>query len=209
MALYSSARRMSSPSMIGMPSSDTATIPAPCISPISASSSPLQPFRDRADRVDAGEIGERGALADILGDRGVVVHRIGVRHAGDRREAAGRRGARPGLDRLLVFVSRLAQMHVHVDEAGKNQAAAGVDARSSCALPAVRLGHGGDAAVRLSAGRGGRRRRWPDRSSVPPRMCSCPVTRPSAASAPPARARLQPGLRHRPRLSALARLTSR
>ena len=49
---------------------------------------------------------------------GVVVDRIGVRHAGDGGEPARRGGRQARRDRLLVLLARLAQVHVHVDEAG-------------------------------------------------------------------------------------------
>ena len=60
-----------------------------------------------------------------------------------RREAAGRRGARAGLDGLGVLEARLAQMHVHVDEAGRDDQARGVEhlgagaSRFSTRLPAI------------------------------------------------------------------------
>ena len=48
----------------------------------------------------------------------MVVHRVGVRHAGNRRESAGDGGSGAGRHRLLVRLPRLAQMDMHVDEAG-------------------------------------------------------------------------------------------
>ena len=60
------------------------------------------------------------ALDDVAGDRGAVVHRLGVRHAADGGESARRRGARPALDGLGVLEAGLAQVHVHVDEAGRD-----------------------------------------------------------------------------------------
>ena len=74
--------------------------------------------RDRADRIHASEARFRGAAQDQLGDAGVIVHRRRIGHARDRGEAAGDRGRRAGGDRLLVLLPRLAQMDVHVDQAG-------------------------------------------------------------------------------------------
>ena len=58
-----------------------------------------------------------GALDDVAGDGGIVVHRQRVGHAADGGEAARRRRARAGLDGFGMLDARLAQMHVHVDEA--------------------------------------------------------------------------------------------
>ena len=85
----------------------------------------LLPARHRADRIDAREVGLGRLLQDVLGDAGVVVHRIGVRHAGDGGEAAGHRRGRAGRDRLLVLLARLAQVHVHVDQARAHDERAG------------------------------------------------------------------------------------
>ena len=51
----------------------------------------------------------------------------GVRHARDRREAAGDRRRGAGRDRFLVLLSRLAQVHVHVDQTRDRRRA-----RSAC-----------------------------------------------------------------------------
>ena len=80
--------------MIGLPSSETATMPASCISPISARRSPCEADGHGADRVDAGQLRGGRLLDDVLGHRAGVVHRIGVRHARDRGEAAGHRRLR-------------------------------------------------------------------------------------------------------------------
>src|SRR5262249_9813161 len=58
-----------------------------------------------------------------------------VGHAAHGGEPAGRRRARPAGDRLLVLVARLAQVHVHVDEAGTDDLARGVDAFGPCRRP--------------------------------------------------------------------------
>ena len=43
-----------------------------------------------------------------------------IRHANNGGESAGRRRSRARLDRFLVTESRLAQVHMHVDQAGRN-----------------------------------------------------------------------------------------
>jgi ribosomal protein S15P/S13E len=75
------------------------------------------PARDRADRVDARETRLRGLAKNVGGDAGVVVHGRRVRHAGDGGEPAGHGRRRARRDRLLVLLPRLAQVHVHVDQA--------------------------------------------------------------------------------------------
>ena len=62
------------------------------------------------------------------GDHGrVVVRRCRVRHRDDRGEAAERSGARAGLDRLRLLHPGLAEVHVQVDEPGRDHAAGGVE----------------------------------------------------------------------------------
>ena len=56
-------------------------------------------------------------LHDVAGHRVAVVHRDRIRHAADGGEAARRRGFAAGLDGFGMLDARLAQMHVHVDEA--------------------------------------------------------------------------------------------
>ncbi len=53
----------------------------------------------------------------------VVDGRLGVRHAHDRREPAARRRGRAGFDVFLVFEARIAEMHMHVHQAGRHDAA--------------------------------------------------------------------------------------
>ena len=79
--------------------------------------------RHGADRIHARQVRLGRLLQDVLGDAGVVVHRAGVRHAGDGREAAGDGRGRARRDRLLVLLPRLAQVHVHVDEPGTDDEA--------------------------------------------------------------------------------------
>ncbi len=99
------------------------------------------PQRDRRDRVHAAR-GRRGAPDDPFDPCDRVEHRARVRHAGDRREAAGRRGERAGLDRLLRGLAGLAEVDVEIDEPGRRDRAARVDHRRraevvGCDDPAV------------------------------------------------------------------------
>ena len=65
----------------------------------------------------------RGGVAQGAQDGRAVDHRVGVRHRHHRAEAAGRGGARAGLEVLLVLLAGHAQVHVRVDE-GRQQVAA-------------------------------------------------------------------------------------
>jgi len=51
-----------------------------------------------------------------------IRHRVHVRHRAHVREPAARRRERAGLDRLLIRKTRLSQVHMHVDEAGNEDA---------------------------------------------------------------------------------------
>ena len=80
-------------------------------------------FRDRgADRINP-HAGVSGPLPDKCGNGGIIIYRFGVRHAGDRGETAC--GCRPGTtgNGLLIFLARLAQMHVHIDKSGDDPTA--------------------------------------------------------------------------------------
>ena len=84
----------------------------------------LGPERDGADRIHARELRFGRLLEDELRDPGVVVDRVGVRHARDRREPAGDGRRHAGGDRFLVLLPRLAQVDVDVDEARRHDPAA-------------------------------------------------------------------------------------
>ena len=77
----------------------------------------LLPTRDRTDGIDPGQVRLGRLLQDQPGDTSVVVDRLGVRHARDGSKAAGHRRCHAGRDGLLVLLSRLAQVHVHVNQA--------------------------------------------------------------------------------------------
>ena len=74
--------------------------------------------RHGANRIYPRKAGLGRFLEDVFGDSRIVVHRAGVGHARNRGEAAGNSGGRPGCDRLLVLLTRLAQVDVHVDQTG-------------------------------------------------------------------------------------------
>jgi hypothetical protein len=59
-------------------------------------------------------------------DRCIVERGIRVRHGHDRREPPERRGTRAGVDALGVFVPRLAQVDVQVDQPWHHQATPGI-----------------------------------------------------------------------------------
>src|SRR5262249_53126051 len=86
-----------------------------------------QILRDRADRIDPHDPFDLRLGEDVVRHRAVVVDGTGIRHAAHRGEAAGGRGPRTGRDRLFIFLSGLAQVHVHVDESGTDDLAARVD----------------------------------------------------------------------------------
>jgi hypothetical protein len=88
---------------------------------------PRQTLRDRADGEDLAQTGRARQLADLAHDRGVVGHRLGVRHRRDRRISPDRRRSATRLDRLLVFEAGLPEMRVEVDEAGHDERAVAVD----------------------------------------------------------------------------------
>ena len=82
------------------------------------------------DGADGKHVDQRLAarpLHDVAGHHGAIVHRLGVRHAADGGEPARRRRPRPALDGLGVLETRLAQMHVHVDEARRHDHPRGVE----------------------------------------------------------------------------------
>src|SRR5208337_291124 len=74
-----------------------------------------------------------------LCDRPAVVHRIRVRHAAYRGETSGSRRGRTRSDGLLVFKSRLAQMHMHVDETAHNPSLVHINDASAVCRDRTRL----------------------------------------------------------------------
>ena len=120
-------------------------MPASFINPMAASSSPALSFGDGADGKHVDDGVALGALDDVAGDGGVVVDGRGVGHAADGGESTGGGGARAAFDGLGVFEAGLAQMDVHVDEAGRDDEAGGVEFGGAGGVEI--LADGGDAAV--------------------------------------------------------------
>ena len=69
-----------------------------------------------------------------LKDFDAVNGRAGVRHADDRRKAALFRGGRTGLYTLFFSKSRIAEVHMRVDQSGSYTAAGGIDDGAATAL---------------------------------------------------------------------------
>lgn len=111
----------------GTSSSVKATAPPSTRPPISASSAPLAALGDAAHGENVGVAGPLGLQVDELGGRLMIDGRLGVGHAGDGRDAAAHRRGRAGRDRLVFLAARLAQVHVHVDEARADDHSRGVD----------------------------------------------------------------------------------
>ena len=104
-----------------------ATAPASTSEPISASSFPSRFLLTQATTKTL-QCRARAAFCWTNSTRRRRVdRRLGVGHAGDRREAAGQRGGGAGLDRLVLLAARLAQLRVHVDQARRDDLARGVD----------------------------------------------------------------------------------
>ncbi len=120
---YSRARRISWGSCTPLPSSVNSRTPAAASSPNGASASPARPMVMHPAGQHLAQPGALALGADELDDGHRVLRRLGVRHRHDRGEPAERRGARAGLDRLRLLASRLAQVHVEVDEPGRDDAA--------------------------------------------------------------------------------------
>ena len=83
--------------------------------------------RDRTGRQHLAETGAFALAANEIDHLDAVLGGIGVRHGDHRGEAAECGSAAAGLDRLGLLTTRLAQMHVQVDEAGRDDQPAGVD----------------------------------------------------------------------------------
>ena len=121
--LYCSARRISPAEATGCPSSVKAAAPEPGELGHLGQLLAAQALRDRGH--EAGR--DLRLLARLLDqgaeDRGRVDDGVGVRHREDRAVAAGGRRGRAGRDRLLVLAAGHAQVHVRVDEGGREHEA--------------------------------------------------------------------------------------
>jgi hypothetical protein len=86
-----------------------------------------QSLRDRGGEGHGHARVAHGGVAQGPQHGRAVDHRIGVGHGHHRAEAAGGRGAGPGLEVLLVLLAGHAQVHVGVDEGRQDVAAGAVD----------------------------------------------------------------------------------
>ena len=143
---YCSALRRMPARCTGLPSSVKPSAPAWRSSAISVSASPCRPRVTRREEADGDARLAAGGLAQRAQDRRGVDDRVGVRHRHDGDEAAGGRGARAGVEVLLVLLPGYAQVHVRVDEAREEVPALAVD-RLAVVLERVGLGQLGDHAV--------------------------------------------------------------
>ena len=78
---------------------------------------------DRPDGIHARARRGLGAAHHVGDDRGRIQGRFGVGHASHGGETAGDRGGRAGGDRFFTRLAGLAQVHVHIDEAGRDERA--------------------------------------------------------------------------------------
>ena len=83
----------------------------------------LQADRQRSDRIDVRLVERTGTVLQHLDQTGLVERRIGVRRAGEARDASGHRGRHLGFKRRLVLESRLAQPGRKIDESGADDEA--------------------------------------------------------------------------------------
>ena len=117
---------------------------------------PLPALGDGADGEDVGVAGALGLQVDELGRRLAVEGRLGVGHARHRRDAAGQGRRRAGGDGLVLLAARLAQVDVHVDQAGADDLARGVEGAVGLRAAAAgrRRGRGRRGATGRRPGRG-------------------------------------------------------
>ncbi len=87
----------------------------------------IPPARNRRNRIDAATAASCRACLEIAQYFRIVERGECVRHAGDRSKTAAHRRLGSRRDRFLLGKTGLAQMHVHVDESGRDDAAARVD----------------------------------------------------------------------------------
>ena len=80
-----------------------------------------------ADGPDADMTVGLGAVNDETGDRSVIVDWFRVGHAADGGEASTSGGQRSRFDSFGIFLARLAQVHMHVNESGSDDEAGGVE----------------------------------------------------------------------------------
>ena len=88
-------------------------------------------FCKGADGKDVGECRALSLFDHKASYRGAIVHGPRVRHCANSREAAGYSSRSAAGDRFLVFVTRLAQVHVHIDKTRRDDEASRVKNFSS------------------------------------------------------------------------------
>ena len=82
---------------------------------------------DRTDGIYIYHRKAAGALDYVAGHGGAIIDRLGVGHAADGGESSRCRSPRAGFYGFGMFKAGLAQMHVHVDEAGGDDQARGIE----------------------------------------------------------------------------------
>ena len=177
---YSSARRISSGSCTPVPSSVNRCTPTAASSASGDSCSPSRPIVIEPD----GRTSHSPASSPWRRTNSTTLTEswvgLGVGHRHDARVAAQRGRTRPGLDRLGFLLARLAEVGVQVDEAGRDDAARGVEH----GLALGRLQRVADLDDDAVVDRGRRRvARRSDRRTVPP-LISTDVTTSLSRSAP-------------------------
>ena len=129
MPAYSSARRMTSGFWMQWPSSVSATMPALCIEPMGASSSPAMPLV-------IAPVGKTFTHASALAFSRIHVTTLGLSTEGEvfgmhttlvKPPAAA--ALRAGRDGFLRRLSRLAKMDVQIDQARRDHETGGIDDR--------------------------------------------------------------------------------
>ena len=88
---------------------------------------PVAVFADAAHDVDVDVAGSRRLLPHKLHASLRIDRRLGIRQATDRSEATSERGGRSRFDRLVFLAAWLAQLHMGVDQARRDDAIRGVD----------------------------------------------------------------------------------
>jgi hypothetical protein len=83
--------------------------------------------RDRADRHYVDESYLTAAIPHVLDAGCVVLRRIGVGHGTNAHVTSGCGSTRAGLDGFGLLAARLPEMHMQVDETGRDDCAAAVE----------------------------------------------------------------------------------
>ena len=109
-----------------MPSSETATIPRISHGGDFGDGLAFAADAGGADGPNANVAKGFGAIDDEASNGGIVVDGFRVWHAADGREAAVCCRVRAGFDGFGIFLAGLAQMGMHVNEAGRDDEAGGV-----------------------------------------------------------------------------------